>query len=176
MGDDSKLGQMANPWHRYRPGYRGNLPCSPSDLESAELVYLAVHVRRALLRRIAGDCRIAGNPGLPSETELEWCHAISGAFSEMMDVWDVSDTHRIYMERSEWHPIVRPPSVVGCELLRFLGGLCAARPGLFRCCIRQGPVDEFLRIQDASGTPEWVAKWMNVGADEARSSARSPRT
>ena len=112
----------------------------PSDITPEEMLFLALHVRREFIARIA-ETQSEGE-------DTEWVDVIAAGFASLLQQWDIDDLDRLYQRGGEWNKKVRPPSVIGPELMVFLGALSAASPWVFEGCNKRGSVQCYLRVLD----------------------------
>ena len=125
---------------------------NPSDLSPDELLYLALHVRDRVLDRIA-DAR-------EDEQCDKWTEAIANGFADLLRRCDIKDHDRIYHHDSDWHRSVRPGSVIGPELMQFLGGLYVENPKVFDDCNRRGSIQGYMCLLHD------LSEWFDVGAQK----------
>ena len=94
-----------------------------------------------LLHNVTGPREIVG-----------WAQLLVRAFANLLVNENIDDLNGAYHRSSSWHDVVRPPSVLPCELMYFLGGLEMANPEIARHINSRGAIQAYKRCVDAGGT------------------------
>ena len=111
---------------------------SVEDASADEALRFALHHRPALLERLS---RVTA----ASEVQA-WGDLLVRALANLLANADAENMSGLYQWRSEWHRVVRPPSVVEPELMYFLGALSIANPKLFDYVSARGACQACLKL------------------------------
>ena len=113
-----------------------------SEIDEENALFLAIHRRDALLcwmARAMDDAEVLG-----------WVDLFSAAFGSMLQRCSLGDLDRLYQHQTRWNSVVRPPSVIAPELMRFLGGLSVVNKRAYEQLQSRGTIQAFLELRDAS--------------------------
>ena len=111
---------------------------SVQDASADEALRFALHHRPALLERLS---RVID----PSDTQA-WGELLVRALANLLANADINNLDCLYQRDSEWHRVVRPPSVVEPEIMYFLGALSIANPRLFGFMSSRGACQVCLKL------------------------------
>jgi hypothetical protein len=126
------------------------------DLTPDEAMHLAACHRRPflhLLNKVTGQPEIEG-----------WAELLVRAFANLLVNENIDNLNGPYHRSSSWHDVVRPPSVLPCELMHFLGGLDVANPEIAKYVSTRGSIQAFKRCVDPDG--DWFATGRTLWRDE----------
>lgn len=125
------------------------------DVTPDEAMHLAGCHRTRFLRMLHG---------VKEPEDIEgWARLLVRAFASLLINEDLGELDRAFYRTSTWHEVVRPPSVLPCELMYFLGGLERANEEIARRISSRGAIQAFKRFVDPSG--QWYAEGRDLWPD-----------
>lgn len=111
---------------------------SVEDVSADEALRIALHYRPALLERLSK---------VTAAAEVQaWSDLLVRALANLLANADADNLDGLYHQDSEWHRVVKPPSVVEPELMYFLGALSIANPKLFAYMSARGACQACLKL------------------------------
>jgi hypothetical protein len=126
------------------------------DVTPDEAMHLAACHRLPflhLLHKVTGEREIVG-----------WAQLLVRAFANLLINENIADLNGAWHRSSGWHEVVKPPSVLPCELMYFLGGLDVANQEIARYINTRGAVQAYKRCVDPDG--DWFATGRTLWQDE----------